>query len=84
MIEFDAEKDSINQAKHGLSLAQAADMTVEIILPDPFADESRFRAFGLIDGQTCCLVFTRRNGRMRAISLRRSHQKEYGRHVRRE
>jgi len=82
MIEFDREKDESNRAKHGLSLAQAAEMQIEVIVPDPFAGETRFRAFGRIDERACCLVFTQRDGGVRAISLRRAHLREYQRHVR--
>lgn len=43
--------------------------------------EVRYRAWGLIDGRAHCLAFTDRDGRIRAISLRRAHQKEMRRHV---
>ena len=43
--------------------------------------EDRFRAWGLIDGEYYCLVFATRDERVRAISLRRAHDKEIKRHV---
>ena len=43
--------------------------------------ETRYRAFGLIDGRPHCLVFVDHGEEVRAISLRRSHAKEYRRHV---
>jgi uncharacterized DUF497 family protein len=34
MIEFDAAKDEVNRAKHGVSLACAADLEVEARVAD--------------------------------------------------
>lgn len=82
-IDFDPAKDAANIAKHGISLARAADMYVlEIVEDDRRAyGETRLRAFGLIDNLAHCLVFTERNGLIRAISLRRAHAKELRRYV---
>jgi len=86
-IEFDPAKDETNIAKHGVSLALAASMDMEtaVVLEDIRREygERRFRAFGHIDGQAHCLAFTVRDSAVRAISLRRAHQKEmkrYGSH----
>ncbi len=38
--------------------------------------ETRYRAFGVIDGLFYCLVFAPRGGETRAISLRRAHEEE--------
>jgi hypothetical protein len=81
MTEFDPEKDRLNIAKHGISLAQASDLEHITSVPDPRFEEARFRAYGLIDGEYYCLVYTLRSGRLRAISLRRAHKKEINRHV---
>ena len=81
MIEFDAKKNEANKAKHGISLSRAADLKIEKIVSDPFPGERRHKAFGRIEGKMFCLVFTMRVGRLRAISLRRVHAKEYARHV---
>lgn len=82
-IEFDPAKDEINIAKHGVSLARAGDLEMLAVKPDERFDygEMRFRAWGLIDGQAHCLAFTTRDDRVRAISLRRAHDKEMKRHV---
>lgn len=82
-MQFDPAKNEINVAKHGVSLERAADMDIQAILRDDRYDygEIRYRAFGLIDGIAHCLVFTDRHGELRAISLRRAHQKEMKRHV---
>ena len=82
-IEFDPAKDDTNIAKHGISLARAEDMSVLAIIEDdrhPYG-ETRYRAFGMIDGMAHCLVFTERSGVLRAISLRRAHAREMKRYV---
>ena len=83
-VEFDADKDRTNLAKHGISLARAVDLEILAVLPDDREEygELRYRAWGLIDGEAHCLAFTTRNGMVRAISLRRAHRKEMQRYVR--
>ena len=83
-MKFDPDKDARNIEKHGLSLARADELEIEAFREDDRHDygERRFRAFGVLDGRAHCLVFTLRDGEVRAISLRRAHDKEYGRYVR--
>ena len=81
-IEFDPGKTAANLDKHGVSLARASDLEVEARVMDHRFEEARFRAYGLIDGAPYCLAYAIRDGVVRAISLRRAHQKEYRRHVR--
>lgn len=85
-IEFDSEKDAINRAKHGISLAAAEAMDFETarIVPDARRDygEARFQAYDLIDGRLHVLAFTMRGPVLRAISLRKANSREekhYGR-----
>jgi uncharacterized DUF497 family protein len=82
-IEFDPAKDALNIAKHGLSLSRASDLEILAYLEDDrdTYGETRYRAWGLIDGKAHCLAFTYRNGRVRAISLRRAGDKEIKRYV---
>lgn len=82
-IEFDPDKDAINIAKHGVSLARAIDMEIIVTKQDERFDygEIRFRAWGLIDDETYCLAFTARESNVRAISLRRAHEKEIKRYA---
>lgn len=83
-IIFDSAKDAANIAKLGLSLADA----VRFEMADAFVDvddrfdygETRFRAFGRIEGLGHCLVFTYGPGVIRAISFRRAHEKEMRRY----
>lgn len=81
-IEFDPTKDTVNIAKHGVSLARAAELDVFARVQDGRFDEPRFRAYGLLDGLPHCLAYTIRDGAIRAISFRRTHFKEFSRHVR--
>jgi uncharacterized DUF497 family protein len=80
-IEFDPAKDGVNIAKHGVSLLRAGDMEVLARLVDVRFEERRLRAYGLIDGAMFCLAYTLCSGRLRAVSFRRTHWKEYRRYV---
>ena len=82
-IEFDPDKEATNLAKHKISLKRAAELETLDVQPDTRFDygEERWRAWGPIQGRSYCLAFTTRGGRVRAISLRRAHQKEIDRHV---
>jgi uncharacterized DUF497 family protein len=83
MTDFDPAKEAINFAKHGISLARWVDLDVLAIVRDDRFDygEPRFRAYGLLDGEPHCLVFTTRDRTSRPISLRRAHTKEFKRYV---
>lgn len=74
----------MNLEKHGISLSRADDFELLHVFDDDRRDygERRRRAYGLIDGQTYYLAYTIRDDRIRAISLRRAHTKEFRRHVR--
>jgi uncharacterized DUF497 family protein len=75
-IEFDAVKDEANVAKHGVSLALAAELNIIRYAKSQRGHEKRIRAFGLIGGKFYCLVFTFRPNAIRVISLRRAHREE--------
>ena len=83
MADFDPAKEAINLSKHGISLARWVDLDIQVTFVDDRRDygEIRYRAYGLIDGVSYCLVFTDRNEKVRPISLRRAHAKEMRRHV---
>ena len=80
---FDPAKDAVNLAKHGVSLAAAAEFEIHVVVPDDRRNynEDRFNAFGLLAGRFYCLTFTVGNGQVRAISLRRARTRESRRHV---
>lgn len=82
-VEFDLGKDAANVVKHGVSLARAVDLEILAFVDDRHRfGEARYRLYGLIDGEPHCLAAIDRGDRVRAISLRRAHIKEYRRHVR--
>ena len=85
-IEFDPAKDAANKAKHGLSLAEAAefDLARAVVIVDDRREygEARFRALGRVDGELRSLVFPVRGTIIRVISYRRAHEKEMRRHER--
>lgn len=81
--EFDPAKNAQNIEKHGIDFETFEGFDEEPqVLKDTRQDygESRFRAFGYIDGVAHCLVFTQRGNAIRLISLRRAHQKEIRRY----
>ena len=83
MSDFDPAKEAINLSKHGISLARWVDLVILAISSDDRFDygEPRYHAYGLLDGQPYCLVFTIRDGAYRPISLRRAHAKELKRYA---
>ena len=82
-IEYDPKKDALNVAKHGISLARAVDLRIVVLVPDQRFDygEIRFNAFGYIEQLAYCFCFVERDGKKRAISLRRARQKELERYA---
>ena len=79
-IEFDPAKDAANIAKHGISLARAADLDILAYVADDRFEEPRFRLYGNIDGRAYCVAGTERDGVVRVISVRRAHAKEMRRY----
>jgi uncharacterized DUF497 family protein len=83
-IEFDPVKDQINQAKHGVSLAAAAeiDLGQAIVIEDRRFEygETRFIAYTPVAGRLHVLWFTRRGSVVRVIGLRRANRRERNQH----
>lgn len=83
-IEFDPIKDRINQAKHGVSLAVAAEIDLDqaIVIEDRRFDygETRFIAYAPVGGRLHVLWFTRRGSVVRVIGLRRANRRETKQH----
>ena len=79
-IVFDPAKDAANIAKHGVSLAWAAELAGIVVVEDGRFAEPRFRLYGTIDGVAHCAAVTMRDGAVRVINLRRAHRKEMRRH----
>ena len=82
-VEFDPAKDEENRRKHGLSLADAADLDMVAVIPDDRENygETRWRGFGWLDGRLHMLAFTIREDRVRAISFRRASKQEVKRYA---
>ena len=82
-VEFDPAKDRANIAKHGVSLARAADLTGIVLIEDARRNygETRYRAWDYIEGVAYSLAFTIRGDAMRPISLRRASTKEMERYA---
>ena len=78
-FEFDPEKSAINKAKHGIDFDAAQALWADphlIEAPALTEDEPRFLAVGRIERRHWTAVFTRREGRVRIISVRRARKKE--------
>ena len=79
-VEFDPDKDEVNVAKHGVSLARAVELAGVVVIEDARFEEPRFRLYGTIDDVPHCAAVTMRGNIVRVISLRRAHRKELRRH----
>ncbi len=78
-FEFDPVKSGANKAKHGIDFdeAQALWSDVDLIVAPALAGpEPRFLAIGKIDEKVWTAVFTRRDDRLRIISVRRARANE--------
>ena len=84
-IEFDADKDSGNQAKHGVSLALAAELDWEaaLVWVDDRFDYAELRMIALAPktGTLYYLAFVDRGDARRIISLRRANRREVKHYV---
>ena len=79
-IEFDPVKDLINRQKHGVSLADAAEMDLTratVIEDERYAyGETRFVGYGTLGGRLHAMCFTMRGDVVRVIGLRRANRRE--------
>lgn len=84
-ISFDPEKNERNIRERGLPFTdfQGFDSEPAIIVDDRHDyGETRYRAFGRINGKGHMIVFTMRGETMHLISFRRAHEKEMKRYGR--
>jgi uncharacterized protein len=80
-IEFDADKDEINQFKHQLPLAFGRlvfDDPALVLIPTIRIDdeEERWKAVGLVDGKLYTAIHVWRGESVRMTSVRRSNANE--------
>ena len=84
-FEFDAAKDAINQARHGVSLALAGELDWEAALvwvDDRFEyDEVRMIALAPETAVLCYVAFVDRGTVRRIVSLRRANRREVKHYV---
>ena len=78
-FEFDPAKSMANQRKHGISFSDARQLWRDpnvLVIRAKHVDEPRWMAIGLIRKKVWSAIFTRRNERIRIISVRRSRTEE--------
>ncbi|MDP3258586.1 MAG: BrnT family toxin [Bosea sp. (in: a-proteobacteria)] len=79
-FQWDEAKSKANEAKHGLSFLQAAQMFrgFVVLTVDRRRDYGEVRqwALGLYDGEILCVVLTERGGDIRIISACKAGQRE--------
>ena len=80
-IEFDADKDAANLAKHGVSLTHGTKVfdDGDVLIVPTIRDgdqEDRYKAIGLIDGKLWIAIFVYRGSAVRFLSVRRSNPNE--------
>ncbi len=83
-FNFDSNKDTINLAKHQLSLADAAnlDWMAALIWIDNRQDYGEIRQIGLVpmNQRLYVVVFVDKKTERRIISLRKANNREYERY----
>lgn len=78
-FEYDPAKSAANQNKHGLDFDTAQNLWSDdrlLVIPARPQDEPRYLAVGMIDGKHWSAVITKRDGKIRLISVRRSRKDE--------
>ncbi|MEY4767369.1 MAG: hypothetical protein RL637_8 [Pseudomonadota bacterium] len=84
-LVFDENKNAINIAKHGVSLADAEKIEWKTLLAieDKRHDYGEIRIIGyaLIESRLYCVVFTDRENERRIISLRKANSREVKNYV---
>jgi uncharacterized DUF497 family protein len=75
MFEFDKNKSRSNKEKHGIDFTTAIklwDDPNRLEIPAKWVNEPRFLLVAKLDIQLWTAVFTKRNNRIRIISVRKS------------
>ncbi len=79
-FEWDEAKRRTNLAKHAVDFVSVAnfdwDTAIEVEDVRRHYGERRWRTLGMIGDRLHVLIYTRRGGRLRVISLRRANDKE--------
>ncbi len=78
-FEWDRAKSLANLTKHGIDFEAAQNIWADpqlLEVPARTSDEPRWFAVGKLNGKYWSAVFTRRNGVIRLISVRRARTQE--------
>lgn len=79
-IEWDEQKNKLNQEKHGLSFEDAAwvfDGETVTFLDDRFDyGEERYVTLGVLSGRIVVIAHTYRERKLRVISMRKANERE--------
>ena len=78
-FEFDPDKSEANRHKHGIAFVQAQALWDDpdlLEIPARTSDEARWAVIGRIGEKHWSGIITRREGRIRLISVRRSRKEE--------
>jgi len=77
-FEWDERKRLFNQAKHGLDFRRAIELFegVNFTYPSARRDEHRWVTVGMAHGRLVAVVWTRRSGAIRLISMRSARREE--------
>ena len=79
MFEFDKNKSTSNKVKHGIDFTTAMklwDDPNRLEIPAQWVNESRFLLIAVLEEEYWSAVFTKRNNKIRIISVRKSRRNE--------
>lgn len=79
-IDFDPNKDAMNQIAHGISLGLAEQLEWDTLqcVPDTRRDYGELRMIGyaIMEARLYCVVYVHRDDVCRVISLRKANDRE--------
>lgn len=79
MFEFDKNKSRSNKVKHGIDFTMAMklwDDPNRLEIPARWVNESRYLLIAVLEEEYWSAVFTKRNNKIRIISVRKSRRYE--------
>lgn len=79
MFEFDKNKSRSNKVKHGMDFTMAMKLWNDpnrLEIPAQWVNESRYLLIAVLEEEYWSAVFTKRNNKIRIISVRKSRRYE--------
>ena len=79
MFEYDLNKSKLNKAKHGIDFNTAIKLWNDpdrLEIPARWVNESRYLLIALQEGELWSAIYTRRDNKIRIISVRKSRNNE--------